>query len=246
MSIWRPMPARALSTPFHGHGLWLILAHVVMLPLSAMAIASPLEISVTAEVSAEVDVAECSNEPAGSPQIHDVMLNFSGDQRFIPSFVQAGIGEVIRFTRLSENIMVDRSTFSDACTPAEPVETLFGKEDVAGGRNQTLLVIQSLEPYYFTYRLDAKSVQCSSGTVFAINPGSTWETFAAQADAQRRGNLTRPTPDFNLSREGPAWEQHSRTSTASPLPPSGRGIPTGSVWYPWTTMVATVTSMMAS
>lgn len=222
----------------------MILTQLAMLSSSMAVLAAPLELTVNTEVNAEIDTDRCASEVSGSPWIHEVLLTSSDGPKFVPAFVEAGIGEVLRFTRWSEHITAERTTFSSPCSPFDSADELSWASSPVDGLDQTLLVVQSLEPEWFAYRSGAKLTECSSDAVFAINPGPKWPAFVARADMQGGGNLSQPLHNLNSSQQTATAQYLSTTATieTSSSSSSSRGVSDGNAWYPWTTMVATVTS----
>lgn len=170
----------------------LFLTHLTLLSSSSAVLAAPLELSINTEVNAEIGAGQCAGEAFGTPWIHEVMLTSSDGPKFVPAVVQAGIGEVLRFTRRSEDVTVESLSIFNPCSSIRTDDELSWDLGPDGSLNQTLFVVQSLEPQWFSYGSNAKPVGCSSEAVFAINPGSRWTAFAARADMQRGGNVSQP------------------------------------------------------
>lgn len=225
---------------------WLFLVHTILLSSMAAVLGNPIEIAINTDVEIEVETGGCASDLSGSPWIHDVMLRSSGGQTFAPAFVQAGIGEVIRITRQRENVTLGRSSFSSPCSPSRSIDMLLWNPSPDDGRNETFLVVQSLEPQWF-YTLGTESMACSPDTVFAINPGSKWTEFVARADMRRSGNSSQPSPSVNVSTQV-STASHNSTSASIGIslssPVLTHDTSSGVVWYPWTTTVATVTSFV--
>lgn len=238
-------PFLRLRSPIFG----LITACSTLLLLPPAITASPLELTVNAKVDTDVDASECASSASDSTWIHDVRLSLSDEQKFVPAFVQAGIGEVVRFTRPSSAMTVEQSTFLHPCSRAGSHGELSWDAGLEGGDNQSLLVVGSLDPQWYTYTLDAEPAVCSSGAVFAINPGPTWSAFVGQADKSLRGNVTQPRPSLDVSERlwtstPPSTTSTGRDDTKSPQPSDH--VSEETYWNPWTTTVATVTSFVAS
>ncbi|KAF8337031.1 uncharacterized protein EI90DRAFT_3119365 [Cantharellus anzutake] len=116
--------------------------------------------------------------------IIDVVVGANGTLTFSPPFVNAQLGDEVRFTFVSKNHTVTQSTFENPCTPQLGPDgqnvTSFdtGFVPVANGSTpiQKSFNVSQSGPLWFYCR---QTGHCSKGMVFAINPDTTGEhTFA--------------------------------------------------------------------
>jgi plastocyanin len=145
--------------------------------------ASALEIDVQADISTgtETNIWDV-NAPATPPRVHHVAVGASGDQRFNPRYINAGIGDFVRFWFEGGNHTVTESTFMDPCSAHGAFDTNFFHAPVrALARNDMTVVVDTTNPRWFFCRQNSNGSHCHSGMVFALNPGPFWFGFVARA-----------------------------------------------------------------
>ena len=181
---------------------------------------SPLDVKVTAEIASDSGPPPLSvHRPVLQPRIHNVSVGPSGDHRFILRYVQADIGDMIRFSFSEGNHTVTESTFMSPCSPGGAFDTNFfhGSSKVRE-RSEMTIVVDTSNPRWFFCRQEIPTSHCQSGMVFAINPGPHWIDFAARA---RNRNTTEIGPHSEISRLPLASGKSTRTGRTHPTIGSG-------------------------
>ncbi|KAE9395852.1 hypothetical protein BT96DRAFT_942156 [Gymnopus androsaceus JB14] len=112
---------------------------------------------------------------------------------YTPSYVNASVGDVVRFTFQQKNHTVTQSSFSSPCSPLAggfdsgfvPVEA-----NATSGFQTAELTIQNTDPVWVYCR---QTGHCEDGMVFAVNPGSEAKFAAFQAAAMGSNSTTNST-----------------------------------------------------
>ncbi|KAK1220422.1 hypothetical protein PQX77_016803 [Marasmius sp. AFHP31] len=111
----------------------------------------------------------------------DVVVGGPGVLKYDPEFVNASVGDVIRFTFKQKNHTVTQSTLESPCSPMRsgfdsgfvPVA-----DSTTSGFQQAQLTIEDTNPIWIYCR---QGNHCQQGMVFAVNPGDKFEAFKAAA-----------------------------------------------------------------
>lgn len=109
--------------------------------------------------------------------IHEVQVG--GDSnKFSPAYVNASIGDIVRFKLSDGNHSVSQSSYERPCHPSGPFDTSFLSPQ---HRNVDLLVTTT-DPQWFYCRQDTITSHCMEGMVFVINPNSHWDGFLCHTE----------------------------------------------------------------
>ena len=178
--------------------------------------------------------------PASAPRSHRVFVGASGQTKFYPSQVTAGIGDVVRFEFLAVNHSVAQSSFDAPCVADGPFSTDFFEFDPRNRTQSTIdLLVTTTNPQWFFCQQRIPFSHCSNGMVFAINAGDHWAEYTSRALGDRASSTGLPhantatgavsvvTGDFPSG----AWRPPPIQSGV--FPPYPRGPVVGSVSGPW-------------
>jgi plastocyanin len=129
-----------------------------------------------------------------SQTIHDVTVGAQNGSviAYTPNYVNASIGDIVRFTFMQKNHTVTQSSFASPCSPLTggfdsgfvPVAA-----NVTSGFQTAELTIENTDPVWVYCR---QTGHCEEGMVFAVNPGSQ-EKFAEFQAAAMGVNSTAST-----------------------------------------------------
>ncbi|KAF1349763.1 hypothetical protein BDV97DRAFT_285898, partial [Delphinella strobiligena] len=110
-----------------------------------------------------------------------VQVGAQGKAVFAPQWVDADVGDIVRFTFRYLNHTVTQSTLNSPCVP-HGLDTGFSHYNLMNTTNDTmsLLVTTSDPQFYFCSQTNPKS-HCHAGMVFATNPGNNMESFLSNA-----------------------------------------------------------------
>ena len=179
----RPSPAKSW-----GRSGFVKSTLVVLSLLMSLTLTSALEVDIEAEIStgAGTTMLEVST-PALPPRVHEVAVGAAGEQRFTPRYINANIGDFVRFSFKSGNHTVTESTFENPCSPRGAFDTNFFHDATQPrGTNDMTLLVDSTNPRWFFCRQVTNVSHCQSGMIFAINPGPFWYDFVAHARNESR------------------------------------------------------------
>ena len=184
-----PLTAAWRTAFLPSHGIWLGRLRSVLSTLIALSLlisseaASALEIDIQADISTGTDTTVWDvNAPAIPPRVHNVAVGSSGDQRFNPRYVNADVGDLVRFWFESGNHTLTESTFMDPCSARGAFDTNFFHAPIqALGRTDITVLVDTDNPRWFFCRQNTSESHCRSGMVFALNPGPFWFDFVARA-----------------------------------------------------------------
>jgi len=113
----------------------------------------------------------------------DVIVGGPGVLKFNPQFVNASVGDVVRFVFQQKNHTVTQSSLDNPCSP---LASGFDSGFMPVPDNQTSnfptaqLTVQKTTPIWAYCR---QGTHCKSGMVFGINPGDKFAAFQAAATA---------------------------------------------------------------
>lgn len=200
----------------HASRSTLVVALIAISILLCPASSSSIDIEISAEVTTDSQSTPnpwSHDESTTPPRIHDVSVGLFGDDRFQPRYVNAALGDRIRFSFSEGNHTVTESTFTNPCSAGGIFDTnFFHASDHLQGSNDVTIVVDTTNPRWFFCRQTVPTPHCWSGMVFAINPGSHWFEYVAQA---RNQSAAVSRPSSGLQTAGTSWR-----STAS-----------GTSWY---------------
>ncbi|KAF8337006.1 Cupredoxin [Cantharellus anzutake] len=120
-------------------------------------------------------------------KVHDVIVGQGGQLTYTPPFIHAKTGEEIRFTFVAKNHTATQSSFDEPCSPQISPDGHTragfdsGFQPVANGhfRRASFIMPKTDKPLWFYCRQKVPVSHCGKGMVFAINPPSRGNTFAA-------------------------------------------------------------------
>lgn len=147
----------------------------------------PLEVGLDTNVSVDVDVdlggkATSSPNAMPLPRIHEVVVGAADQPFFQPAFVNAAVGEVVRFSFRPGNHTLTESTFMSPCSSRGAFDTNFFHARPNGGpESDVTIMVESDNPRWFFCRQSASTSHCGEGMVFGINPGRYWYSFYDRA-----------------------------------------------------------------
>ncbi|KAF5379923.1 hypothetical protein D9757_007212 [Collybiopsis confluens] len=118
--------------------------------------------------------------------------SLNGTIGYTPEYVNASIGDTVRFTFQQKNHTATQSSFASPCSPLQngfdsgfvPVAA-----NVTSGFTTAELTIENSDPVWVYCRQTNPVSHCESGMVFAVNPGSD-DKFAAFKAAAMGQNST--------------------------------------------------------
>jgi plastocyanin len=150
----------------------------------------------------------------------DVIVGGPGVLKFNPQFVNASVGDVVRFVFQQKNHTVTQSTLDNPCSP---LAAGFDSGFMPVPDNQTSnfptaqLTVQKTTPIWAYCR---QGTHCKSGMVFGVNPGDKFPAFLAAA--------TGGTASPSVSASVPAASAASPTATSVPSSTDHRVVVGGS------------------
>ena len=140
------------------------------------------EETVSLSLSLETDI-----ETPPSLRSHRVFVGASGQTKFRPPFVEATVGDTIRFEFLAFNHSVSQSTFDKPCIQSGPFDTDFFDFNPQNSSEYVVdLLVTTTNPQWFFCRQKAPFSHCSDGMIFAINPGTHWGEYQDHARTEGR------------------------------------------------------------
>ncbi|ESK94304.1 hypothetical protein Moror_8289 [Moniliophthora roreri MCA 2997] len=148
----------------------------------------------------------------------DVQVGGPGVLKFNPEFVNANVGDVLRFTFKQKNHTVTQSSLEAPCSPlADGVDSGFipVADSVTSGFPVAEMTIDSTDPIWMYCR---QGNHCQQGMVFAVNPGDKFGQFKAAAT----GNAASPSASASGAATATATVSGGQTTTSS----SGSSAPT--------------------
>ncbi|KAF9265753.1 hypothetical protein L218DRAFT_859348 [Marasmius fiardii PR-910] len=138
----------------------------------------------------------------------DVVVGGPGVLSYSPEFVNASVGDVIRFTFKQKNHTVTQSTLQSPCSPkADGFDSGFVPvaDSVTEGFPLAQFTVEDTAPVWVYCR---QANHCQQGMVFAVNPGDKFAAFKAAATGANSTGTSTSTST-------------SATSTATTTPTSG-------------------------
>ncbi|KAL0580438.1 hypothetical protein V5O48_001591 [Marasmius crinis-equi] len=124
----------------------------------------------------------------------DVVVGGPGLLKYDPEFVNASVGDVIRFTFKQKNHTVTQSTLESPCSPlSSGFDSGFVPvaDSVTSGFPQAQLTVEKTDPVWIYCR---QANHCQQGMVFAVNPGDKFEAFKAAATGNNTSSTTATSP----------------------------------------------------
>lgn len=211
--------------------------------------ASPLELALTTEVDIDMEdtVASPSAQSVPLPHTHEVAVDPMGRYVFDPPFVEAAIGEFVKFHFGRGNHTVTESTFMSPCSSRGAFDTnFFNSAADRRDNNEVTLMIDSDNPRWFHCRQRIGASHCERGMVFAINPGRFWQPFLSRAENSTVAKASASRYVSNYANPV-QWSYEHRTakdadSDAKPRPTST--VESETAGGPMTMTVATTTSTL--
>jgi plastocyanin len=116
-------------------------------------------------------------------QIHEVIVGAGNNLTFTPNTIDAGIGDIIKFTFLALNHTLTQSSLELPCTNLGGFSTGFNQFNPQNISGQYLVeyLIKTLDPQWFFCAQTKPKSHCRAGMVFALNPGSQMSSFMSAA-----------------------------------------------------------------
>ncbi|KAL0947458.1 hypothetical protein HGRIS_013565 [Hohenbuehelia grisea] len=141
----------------------------------------------------------------------DVIVGGPGILKYDPPFVNAAVGDVVRFIFKQKNHTATQSTFESPCTPAQggfdsgfiPVA-----DSVVDDFPVAELTLSNTNP---TWVYCKQGNHCKQGMVFAVNPGDRFAAFQAAAT----GGSPPPSPSAASTTAAPSVVTVTATVTIS-------------------------------
>ncbi|KAF5330438.1 hypothetical protein D9619_005835 [Psilocybe cf. subviscida] len=135
-----------------------------------------------------------------SAKIINVTVGGPGVLQYNPSFVEANLGDAIRFEFRQKNHTATQSSFAQPCVSLPGgFDTSFlpVADSVTQNFPVAYLNVTDLSPVWVYCR---QANHCQQGMVFAVNPGDKFAAFQAAASGNPSGNAsTTPTPPTTAS-----------------------------------------------
>jgi plastocyanin len=125
-----------------------------------------------------------------SAKIIDVTVGGPGVLQYNPSFVEANLGDAIRFEFRQKNHTATQSSFAQPCVPLPGgFDTSFlpVADSVTQNFPVAYLNVTDLSPVWVYCR---QANHCQQGMVFAVNPGDKFAAFQAAAASNPFGNAS--------------------------------------------------------
>ncbi|KDR81499.1 hypothetical protein GALMADRAFT_276281 [Galerina marginata CBS 339.88] len=144
----------------------------------------------------------------------DVVVGGPGVLKFNPSFVNANVGDVVRFTFQQKNHTASQSTFDRPCSLAPGgFDTGFiPVSDNATSFPVAELPISNANPIWVYCR---QANHCQQGMVFAVNPGDKFAAFQTAATADGAPPYTAPPTSVTSSATSAATSSVAAPSSTS-------------------------------
>ncbi|KAK7449655.1 hypothetical protein VKT23_013129 [Stygiomarasmius scandens] len=145
--------------------------------------------------------------PVARAETLEVTVGGPGVLKYDPEFVNANVGDVVRFVFKQKNHTATQSTFASPCARAESgfdSDFVPVADDLTSGFPLAELTVTSNDPVWVYCR---QADHCKQGMVFAVNPGDKFDQFKANA----MGNSTNSTASSTSD---------STTATAASASPS--------------------------
>ncbi|THV07952.1 hypothetical protein K435DRAFT_772288 [Dendrothele bispora CBS 962.96] len=179
--------------------------------------------------------------PVARSETIDVTVGGTGIFKYDPEFVNANVGDVVRFTFKQKNHTATQSTLANPCSMAEngfdsgfiPVA-----DDVTEGFPVAELTVTDTDPIWVYCR---QTGHCQQGMVFAVNPGDKFAQFQAAATGNNTNSTTSTTPDSTATAAASA-SPSVVTVTATVTVSSGQTLTTTYGSYPGSAQPTSATS----
>ncbi|THC93577.1 hypothetical protein EYZ11_006930 [Aspergillus tanneri] len=157
-------------------------------------------------ISAHIDSISQSftidSEDTDSQTIHHVTVGHENAPVFVPSRLNANVGDKIQFKFGSVNHTLTESSLENPCTPVSKFDTGFNQFNPQDRSDPILTItVNSLEPRWFFCRQNNPFSHCHKGMVFALNPGDEMKDFLdnAKRDSSGSSAFAYPTPSTPVS-----------------------------------------------
>ncbi|KAK7049361.1 hypothetical protein VNI00_005962 [Paramarasmius palmivorus] len=131
--------------------------------------------------------------PLAHSATFDVVVGGPGVLKFEPEFVNANVGDVVRFTFKQKNHTVTQSTLQSPCSPlADGIDSGFipVADAVTANFPVAELTVDNTEPMWMYCR---QGNHCQQGMVFAVNPGDKFGEFKGAATGNPTGTSASPS-----------------------------------------------------
>ena len=136
------------------------------------------------------------------------------------------MGDVVIFDFLSYEDSVTQSSFEEPCIENGPFDTgFFEYNPMNPSRRERLtveLMVTTTSPQWFFSRQNSPFEQCSSNTVFAINPGLYWGEYTSRAGDPNAYN-SQPANSVGCASSTASWWESASSidcGRSYPLPSS--------------------------
>ncbi|KAG7086552.1 hypothetical protein E1B28_002501 [Marasmius oreades] len=134
----------------------------------------------------------------------DVVVGGPGILKYSPEFVNASVGDIIRFTFKQKNHTVTQSTLQSPCSPkADGFDSDFVPvaDSVTQGFPVAQFTVENADPLWVYCR---QANHCQQGMVFAVNPGDKFEAFKAAATGNTTSTTTSTSTSTSATSTAPA------------------------------------------
>ncbi|KAI9799070.1 MAG: hypothetical protein M1833_004264 [Piccolia ochrophora] len=165
------------------------------------------------------------NHSNNTARIHHVVVGAGGNLTFLPSIVQAALGDHVQFEFLKLNHTLTRSTLESPCHWNGSLDTGFNQFNPANSSGKFIvdLEVTSEEPQWFFCRQVIPTSHCRKGMVFALNPKGNVNVFF---DNARNASGLSPIPSSRTFAPGLSfvWRNGSTMSDGYNVSPTGTGM----------------------
>lgn len=163
-------------------GTWRIACIQLLSAFTIRCLCSPAHVELVGQVIADVSIPDALMDGSWrTGNVHDISVGGDDPSVFVPSYVQAALGDTVRFNFTSSKHAVTESTLSEPCKDRGTFDTGYVSYSAGNNASSVSLIVDSTISRWFFSKQNGTSSPCSPNSLFAINPGDLWQQFCHKA-----------------------------------------------------------------